>query len=275
MEEEKGVLVTILLLLWASTAGTGEAERLDNAAVIELHKLGLSAEVIILKIETSECDFDVSVAGLKQLKRAGVPDDVIAAMLRKSSGKAPRPVVARGGREKGTRPRETGTRPRETGTRPQETNLYYQKSGNDLIRVAPVKGEMEIPGGMKSAFSFGFKKYKSKLVFPGTRADLRIEEWRPKFQLHIEKGSALVAEDAVLAKVRVNNRKSQRELTISEISAGGGKTGVPEDDRLPVSIERLSPGVYVMQSEEALGTGEFVFSFGQQRAYAFGIDGSD
>lgn len=56
-------------------------EILTNAAVIELSQLGLSEAVILEKMRQSDCRFDTSVNGIKQLKNAKVSNAVIEAML--------------------------------------------------------------------------------------------------------------------------------------------------------------------------------------------------
>ena len=67
----------------------GQAEVLNNAAIIELHKIGLGEDVIIAKIKAANCEFDLGLDGLKSLRAAVVPDTVIKAMIEKKSG----PVV--------------------------------------------------------------------------------------------------------------------------------------------------------------------------------------
>lgn len=54
---------------------------LTNQDVLILVKAKLSTEVIIAKIKTSSCAFAVAPADLQELKTAGVPDEVIAAMF--------------------------------------------------------------------------------------------------------------------------------------------------------------------------------------------------
>jgi hypothetical protein len=49
--------------------------------VIELVKAGLSSEVILAKIKSSNTNFDTSPAALKELKSANVPDTVILAIV--------------------------------------------------------------------------------------------------------------------------------------------------------------------------------------------------
>ena len=62
------------------------AETLDNKAIVELSGIGLGNEAIIAKIKSSTNTFDLTTIGLIALKKARVPDSVIAAML-EASGK--------------------------------------------------------------------------------------------------------------------------------------------------------------------------------------------
>jgi hypothetical protein len=61
--------------------GSSTSSRLTNAEVIQLVSGGLSATVIAASIrQTASVAFDLTPAGLIALKKAGVPDAVIAAM---------------------------------------------------------------------------------------------------------------------------------------------------------------------------------------------------
>jgi len=84
------LLATILAL-----ATSAHAETLTNDDVIALHRAGLSADVIVQKISTSEAAFDTGATALIGLKTAGVPDAVITAMLQaKPSAPTPQSVAA-------------------------------------------------------------------------------------------------------------------------------------------------------------------------------------
>ena len=63
----------------------GSSQTLTNQDIIEMSKLGLSDAIVIQKINTSKAAFDVSVAGMKSLKDAGVADALVAAMLQRQS----------------------------------------------------------------------------------------------------------------------------------------------------------------------------------------------
>ena len=58
---------------------------LSNKNIISMHATRLSSDVIIAKIKSSPTRFDTSAEGLQRLKRAGIPDDVILAMVQASA----------------------------------------------------------------------------------------------------------------------------------------------------------------------------------------------
>lgn len=62
---------------------------LTNKDVLDLMKAGLTADIIVAKIKSSETNFDTSPTALAELKAANVPDAVILAMVK---GPAPAAV---------------------------------------------------------------------------------------------------------------------------------------------------------------------------------------
>ena len=94
MKRLPSFLLTILLAIsFISTSITPNLvlaqttqEKLTNQAVIEMVKAGLSADIIITKIKSSPSSFDTSSNALQVLKKAGVSDSVVLAMVKKESG---------------------------------------------------------------------------------------------------------------------------------------------------------------------------------------------
>jgi hypothetical protein len=72
----------LIVLAWSPVFG---GETLTNDDVIALVRAGLGAEVVKQKIATASGSYDVTSRGLIELKNAGVPDDVISAMLQASA----------------------------------------------------------------------------------------------------------------------------------------------------------------------------------------------
>lgn len=59
---------------------------LTNKDVLDMMKAGLTADIIVAKIKSSETSFDTSPAALAELKAANVPDSVILAMVKRPAG---------------------------------------------------------------------------------------------------------------------------------------------------------------------------------------------
>jgi len=68
-----------------SKAAAASAERMTNKSVLALHSAGLKSDVIIAKIEETACTFNLSTENLISLKKAGMPDVIIQAMMDKSN----------------------------------------------------------------------------------------------------------------------------------------------------------------------------------------------
>jgi hypothetical protein len=89
MSVRRLLVSTIFLIACAASA----AEVLDNAAIVRLTGAGLPPDVILLKIDQSEARFDTSTDALIALKKGGVADAVIKAMMLKSPA-VPAPAIA-------------------------------------------------------------------------------------------------------------------------------------------------------------------------------------
>jgi hypothetical protein len=74
----------LLFLLFFTFAAKAQTEVLSNPVVIEMTKTGLSKEIILGKIKSSEANFDVSASALIELRKAGVENEIISAMLEKA-----------------------------------------------------------------------------------------------------------------------------------------------------------------------------------------------
>ena len=74
-------LFLIITILFSAIGVFAQSDALTNADIIEMTKSGLSPEIVLRKIRTSNTKFDVSAAGLIGLKKANLTDDVITAMI--------------------------------------------------------------------------------------------------------------------------------------------------------------------------------------------------
>ncbi|MFN8176330.1 MAG: hypothetical protein U0167_00185 [bacterium] len=86
-------LAVILATPLASAAGKSESysdrDVMTNIDVLDLVKAGISEEVILTKIAASHVEFDTSTDAILRLKKAGVPESVISAMILRENGEPP------------------------------------------------------------------------------------------------------------------------------------------------------------------------------------------
>jgi hypothetical protein len=77
--------ISILTLILTSAISVfAQSEAVDNRTIIDMSAAGLSSEIILKKIAASQTKFDLSAGSLIELKKAGVDDNVIAAMMDRS-----------------------------------------------------------------------------------------------------------------------------------------------------------------------------------------------
>ena len=95
--------------------------RLTNKEVVQMVKAGISSDELISKIKTSRCDFDTDPSMLAELKRSGVPNDALKAMVEAPYGL---PIAER-------RPEEPAPEPKDA---PHE-NRRSRSAGADRDRV--------------------------------------------------------------------------------------------------------------------------------------------
>lgn len=82
------------VIIFCSLNAFGQTETLNNETVIGMSRAGLSAEIIARKISSAQPAFDISVAGLIELKKAGVDEGIIALMMERTETALPRPRIA-------------------------------------------------------------------------------------------------------------------------------------------------------------------------------------
>ena len=79
------ILSTFVITLCFAGVSFGQ-DLLTNDEVISLSKAGLSSSIIIDKIRNSKSNFDLTTDGLIKLKQAGIPDDIVSAMMMAKHG---------------------------------------------------------------------------------------------------------------------------------------------------------------------------------------------
>ncbi|MES1159929.1 MAG: hypothetical protein ABUM51_04165 [Bacteroidota bacterium] len=253
-----------LFILTQSILAQNKAEILTNANVITMTKAGLGNMIIISKIESSTCKFDLSTNALIELKKQGVGDDVVKSMMDKSSGK---PAAAK------TDVAATGVK-NDVAKPAPSTGL----SGVDLINhvytynktTQAVKPLEKAVAGMRTKQGF----------FGGTVL-LQVDGLHSSLRLSLEDAGSFVINTAGSASPEVvlyklKSIKDHREVPSMKVgSFTGVKTG---EDVISVDIIKLKDGIYQITPGKKLDKGEYFFTgkpaagSNSMDAYAFGVD---
>lgn len=259
---------------WAEQTG----EVLNNASIIELKQAGFGEGFIVDKIKSSPGDFDMSLAGLKQLKAAGIPDVVLSAMLpAKSPAKGNGDPVAV---EPSADPNDPKS-PHEAGIW-----LYEESTGKpQMIQLEP-----SVYSQSKSGVGF-FMQYgqtvKGKAVIRSAHAGITTANRQPVFYFYFEHTQSGLSDfhgatspnEYILAQFEVAANDNERRLVMSSINAyTGGASGTESQSVRSFAVQKLAPGIYKVSPKEALSDGEYGFFYGSNqgggKVFDFGVQGS-
>ena len=264
------ILITCSLILLCLTGLCQGSDVLTNKSIIDLHKAGLGKTLIIAKIAQSECAFQLKTENLIALKKAGLDESIIEAMLGKGSGEAtPAPT-------QNIAAVQTKGSKKFTDLAP---GIYYQKDSlSPIIELEPnVFSQSKQGSGILTAISYGIAKTKQKSTLSGDKANLQIPVAKPFFYFIFEKdgkgslsrenqsvwfSSATSPNEFVLVKLSVNAQKGSREVvTGSYNSYEGMSSGIPDESKVRFKFQKLSQGLYKVYFSEPLPPGEYCLTF--------------
>ncbi|MDB5135822.1 MAG: hypothetical protein JWP37_2425 [Mucilaginibacter sp.] len=86
------LMLLLVGILFPSGSYAQSNDVITNQTIIRLYRAGIGKQVIIAKIDNSTCNFDLSTDGLIDLKRNGVPDDLVSTMISKGNSANQAPV---------------------------------------------------------------------------------------------------------------------------------------------------------------------------------------
>jgi hypothetical protein len=269
------LLVCLTVALVSSAAG----ETLTDASIIELQGLNLGDAVIIEKIQTSQCNFDTSIEGLKTLKAANVSGAVIQTMLAKNSAS-------------GTAAGNSSLASSNDPSVPHSPGIWLLQETNGVKTMTKVGWETpaEIThGGFIGPWGIG--KYSTTARFTGTQSSLQLSQSKPEFYLYtggtsyddlrVESPNEItLAQFTVIAKDAKRNA-DERAVDVGTTGAYASSHGVDHKAVREFDSEKIADGIYKIVPHDNLADGEYGFcssdaanAYGglRQKFYTFGID---
>lgn len=270
-----GAVVLLAGFLTGGPESRAEAQEvLTNDSVISMVKGGLGEAVVLARIRSSPANFDTSTNSLLALKKAGVSDKVIEAMVSAprsgaaaaapaaptpaapSAGTAPAPSVSASARNSAGG--AAATLPRDS---------IFHLNGAKYVEMQPQVVEIEISNAVFSS--------KSDVVLGGRRAEYRITDRQPQFY------SYFAPTEALLVKLKPGEKKNDRNLKMGSGGyhpyGGSSRMGIRSEDRIAVKSEREANGFYRISPSSPLPSGEYGFivlsgATAGGRMFDFGVD---
>jgi hypothetical protein len=248
-------------LLFASPVA---AETLTNASVIQLVQAGIGNDAVIAKIKATEGKYDLGTDDLIALKNAGVPGEVIAAMIAGPS----KPQAAAAAMSL------TDIDPMT----PHPSGLYLiDAAGNRLNRIDPTVSNQAKTGGIWGyALTGGIASMSIKVAIGGEAARVIARSGSPSFYFFFDAsnpatanitsswaaGSAqTVSSPSEFTLIRLMEKKGRREARVGSMNIGGAKTGVMDHDRIPFDYQMVREGVYKVTPKQPLAAGQYGFIY--------------
>lgn len=278
---ERPALILVLAAAILALGLPAFAETLTNESVMEMHKAGLPASVIVAKIETSETDFDTSVDALIALADASLPTDVITAMTKAGGEEQSQAAPAAGAATQVVHSGQIVTGQLATKQANVPTQFVGTPCPNAGVYLNEGEGEPRLidpsayvgaktSGLWKSRLTYGIASSKSKAMLQGLRSHNKVGDRSPTFYFCFEESStglsyetsgATTPSQFLLVKLDVNEKQGARLLVTGKLNAfTGGYAGPPPNYRVDFTYEKLAPGVYEVYAN-GLTPGEYCFFY--------------
>ena len=271
-----GALVLLAGFLTGGPQTRVEAQEvLTNDSVISMVKGGLGEAVVLARIRSSPANFDTSTNSLLALKKAGVSDKVIEAMVSAPrSGaaaavpSAPTPAAPSAGTSAPPPSVSASARSSAGGAAANlPRDSIFHLNGAKYVEMQPQVVEIEISNAVFSS--------KSDVVLGGRRAEYRITDRQPQFY------SYFAPTEALLVKLKPGDKKNDRNLKMGSGGyhpyGGSSRMGIRSEDRIAVKSEREANGFYRISPSNPLPSGEYGFivlsgATAGGRMFDFGVD---
>lgn len=256
-------LTAFCAIFFAAAVVVPAQEKMTNDEVISLAKAGLSPQIIIGKIRSSQTNFDLSTDQLIKLKQAGVNDDIVAAMLEAKSGKSISTAPSRDNTSS-----NSGDPNDPMSKHTYGIYMYEMIDGQPkMTRMKQNISAQNRTGGMwTSQMTYGIGKVKTKANLPGRSADLQIKETKPVFYFYLDiasgglnTASGIPSDPKEFTLIRFNQRSDNREVTISKANVFGAKGGLSDEYVVQFNAEDLGNGIFKVTPTSELKKGEYGF----------------
>lgn len=263
----------MLLAAAGLVAGNAVAQTFDNRSVIALTQAGLGDATIMTKVDSLPCGYDVSTDGLIALKKAGVADPVIAAMVGRCTASSRAQGLDNGSSDPMIK---------------HAPGIYMAQEWLDQPRLAIIRPAIG-SGNRTSGNGSVLFPLKSMLTVPQTESRNVAASSRPTFYFYFDTADRNVSdfgtERSLAAQspsefnlVKFKLKNGSREIEVGRMSAYFSvsmRKGVQGKDATAFSADEIGDGIFKVSANEPMPAGEYAFVFsadsGKSRVYDFSV----
>lgn len=257
------------------------AQSFNGSSVLALHRAGLGDGPIVAKIRAMPCAYDTSATALVAMKKAGLSDPIITAMVERCSppameGHAER---AQGGwtQMASTAPRDGGVTGRGMfatiaarapikGRQRQSEGIYLTREEGKLTLLRPSgQTAQKVVGNGSILFP-----RMLKLIVPRPAAQLEVNTPRPVFTFYFDPGDRRVSEfggvggsaaqsPGEFSLVRFRQDAGNRQMTIGRVQPYVTVSGIDPKNTLSFGVKDMGDGVFRVEMAQDLAPGEYGF----------------
>ena len=245
---------------------------LNNAAIVKMIKAGLSPEIVVATVNSQPGHYNVSPDGLIALKKAGVSDQIISAMIAKNSGStppsaAPFPAAAGNGNVSFAPNPSTGPGsgqgsgfgdPSASGTAGvppgvDSVGMYYKDKQGNWTELGAEVVNFKTGGALKHISSVGIVKEDLNGFVSGFHSHQPMNP-PADFILYVPEGVS--PGEYQLIRFRINSDSREfRSLTGGAVHTKGGAAR----DTVDFTTKKIAPRVYEIIVGSDVGKGEYGF----------------
>lgn len=302
----KSLMFAVGLLLTGFFTNAQSNEVLTNKSVIELAAAGMSKKVILNKIESSACKFTTDTKSLIALKKSGVDEEVISAMVKKMTDSPASSATNTGG----SKPSAASDKPvskdavdysptaassKVVGLLKEEGSgiYYHQSSEGKIYELESNVFSQAKNNAWARAFTHGFAKSTKVMSVSGSEANVQFHSKQPVFYFYFDPehkslnaqaptwfASVTSPNEFLLIKFENKKVKNSRAVTTASANAYEDAQGIDDMYKTSFKFKRLEKGVYEIYFENPLASGEYGFMYAgatatnggsSPRVYDFGI----
>jgi len=222
-------------------------QELDNASIIKMIKAGLSADIVSASVRSQPGHYDLTADGLIALKKAGVTDAVISAMIARSSGAA---NAAAGG------PADSAAGPLGANGLPagvDSVGMYYKDKDGNWTEMGVEVVNFKTGGALKHISTVGIVKEDLNGHVGGFHSRLMLPP-PAEFLLYVPEGTSPGEYQLIHFRTSSDSREF-RALTGGVAHTSGGAAR----DTADFTPKKIAPRLYVITISGESGKGEFGF----------------